>query len=64
MNDKETIKAILIKAGVKIYEEPTNFTILSNYTPCFDKEQCVHTLFSFNDDGGLITCRGYRDEDY
>lgn len=61
MNDKEIIKAILIKANVKFYEELNSFTIDSK-SPIGDYS--VHTFFHFNKDGSLITCRGYRSEDY
>ena len=61
MSDKETIKSILTKAGVKIYEEETSLTIGSQ---SHIGDYSVHTLFSFNKDGSLKTCRGYRAEDY
>ena len=66
MTDKETIQAMLDRAGVKYDDERNAITVVSNYTTIFrtQEDKCVHTLFHFNDDGSLKVCRGYYGEDY
>jgi hypothetical protein len=69
MTDKETVREMLIKARVSFIEERYAITIFSNYIDDFSsyikpEEVSIHTLFEFNDDNSLRTCRGYRGEDY
>jgi hypothetical protein len=64
MTDKETIIAILTKAGVSFNEGHFAVTITSEYSTIFEEKHCVCTLLEFNDVGALTTLRGFRCEDY